>query len=99
MRMIVKSFLIWMMVLVMMTATNAPKQTNTQLADSPEIANNTPKATPANAEWAMASAKNAMRELTTCVPTAAVIGASIKVAINARFIKGCSSQEKSMIQP
>ena len=35
-----------------------------------------PSATPAKAEWLMASEKKAMRKLTTCTPMVAAIGAS-----------------------
>ena len=35
-----------------------------------------PNATPAKAEWLMASEKKAMRKLTTCTPMVAAIGAS-----------------------
>ena len=53
-----------------------------------------PRATPAKAEWLMASEKKAMRKLTTCTPMLAAIGARRMRANMACCMKRACRQSK-----
>ena len=54
---------------------NPTRMPKSGMARCGSTAKSRPSATPAKAEWLMASEKKAMRKLTTCTPMVAAIGA------------------------